>query len=94
MTIYIGSRYENSTVDFIAPQNAQEAAPVVFYSFPATSTIYQYSEYLWKSGDRLESVAAKFYGYPELWWIIAQANPQVYDHLDIKAGSVLRIPHV
>ena len=94
MTIYIGSRYEKATIDFIAPDASLEAAPVVFYSFPGPTSTYTYSEYLWKTGDRLEAVAAKYYGYPELWWLIAQANPQVADHVFIPAGTVLRVPNV
>lgn len=93
MAIYLGSRYENSTVDFLAYRSTETAAPVVFYQFPDIGRI-TYSEYSWKDGDRMDQVATKFYRYPELWWLVAQANPQINDHSKIPAGAVLRIPVV
>jgi len=93
MAIYLGSRYENSTVDFLAYRSTEAAAPVVFYQFPEIGEI-TYSEYTWQEGDRMDQVASKFYRYPELWWLVAQNNPQIDDHQKIPAGTVLRIPIV
>ena len=93
MTIYLGSRYETSVVDFIALSQDGDAAPVVFYEFSELGQI-SYSEYIWKSGDRLDSVAMQFYGNPEKWWLIPEYNPQILDIQNIPSGTVLRIANV
>lgn len=93
MTIYLGSRYEIATVDFLAVTPMGDAAPVVFYEFSNLGKM-TYAEYSWKTGDRLETLAMRFYRDPELWWIIAEANPEITDIQNISAGTVLRIPSV
>lgn len=93
MTIYLGSRYENSVVDFISTTTDGDAAPVTFYSFSELGRI-TYEEYSWKRGDRLDSVAFEFYGDAEKWWIIPEYNPQLIDPQNIKPGTLLRIPRV
>ena len=42
-------------------------------------------------GDRLDSLAHKYYGDVTLWWIIAKANG-LRGKPAISAGEVLRIP--
>lgn len=93
MTIYLGSRYETATVDFLSLTPGGDAAPVIFYRFSGLGKM-TYLEYTWKAGDRLESLAMKFYRDPEYWWIIAEANPEVIDIQNIPAGTTLRIPSV
>lgn len=93
MTIYLGSRYETATVDFLTLRTNGDAAPVVFYEFSDLGQM-TYSEYVWKAGDRLDAIAMQFYRDPENWWIIAEANPEVTDVQSIPAGTVLRIPSV
>lgn len=93
MTIYLGSRYENSLVDFVALNYRRDAYPIVFYQFSDLG-LMTYSEYTWKTGDRLDSLAMSVYRDPERWWIIAEANPEVLDIQNIPAGTVLRIPSV
>lgn len=44
------------------------------------------------SGDRLDLLANRYYGDVTLWWIIAQANNIGKGTLNIKAGTLLRIP--
>jgi nucleoid-associated protein YgaU len=93
MTIYLGSRYENSVVDFVSFTPEQSAAPIVFYDFPGIGLI-NYHEHTWKSGDRLDQIAMNYYQDPEKWWIIAEYNPEVHDPQNIPVGYVLRIPNV
>lgn len=93
MPIHIGSRYEDSVVDFVAFSSNGDAAPIVFYEFSDIGRI-EYIEYTWKDGDRLDQVAANFYQYPDHWWIIAEYNPHISDPQNIAAGTKLRIPNV
>ena len=41
-------------------------------------------------GERFDSLAQKYYGDSNLWWIIAKANDMSTNN--IPAGKVLRIP--
>jgi len=93
MTIYQGSRYEYSTVDFFSVTEGGNENPVVFYEFQPIGKI-SYREYTWVFGDRIDLVSHQFYHRPDLWWYIMEANPEVKDPSNIPAGTVLRIPSV
>ena len=45
-------------------------------------------------GDRLDTLADKFLGNVNLWWIITTANPDVIrrDSFNLKPGIEIRIP--
>ena len=43
-----------------------------------------------QEGDRLDNLASRFYGDPQLWWFIARANN--LKTMNIPAGTSLRIP--
>lgn len=44
------------------------------------------------NGDRLDNLAVKYYGNPQLYWVILEANPKYRCELDIKYGESLIIP--
>ena len=44
-----------------------------------------------KEGDRLDTLAHKFYGDHTLWWVIAKASG-IRGKVGLKAGTPLRIP--
>lgn len=43
------------------------------------------------TGDRLDVLAHRYFGSTELWWIICDWNSIAFS-LELKAGTVLRIP--
>lgn len=93
MAIFSGSRYEFSTVDFFSVAQGESENPVVFYEFDELGfTTYQTHTYL--SGERLDQLAYRYYQRPELWWFIAEYNPEIDDHDNIPNGTILRIPNV
>ena len=47
--------------------------------------------HIWKYGDRFYNLANKYYGNPELWWLIAWYNG-VPTEAHLKKGDVLEIP--
>lgn len=55
-------------------------------------TAYQVTFYAWRTGDRADLLAFRSYGDERLWWLIADANPEVVDWFDVPVGTVLRIP--
>jgi hypothetical protein len=93
MTIYTGSRYEYSDVDFFSVKPGANQNPVVFYSFDVLGSInFVYHEYI--EGERLDQLAWKYYQRPSFWWLIPEYNPEIEDFTNIKPGTLLRIPSV
>ena len=45
-----------------------------------------------KFGDRLDSLAHKYYGDVSLWWIIAKANNLDEAHIGLEVDKQIRIP--
>ena len=48
-------------------------------------------QHVWKDGDRFYKLAAKYYGDPRDWWIIALYN-SLPTESHIKVGDVILIP--
>ena len=46
--------------------------------------------YIWTVTDRYEKLAAKFYGNPEMWWVIAYFNKKPAEFL-IRPGTSIKI---
>lgn len=42
--------------------------------------------------DRIDSIAAKFYGDPILWWVIAAANNMEMLPTELNVGAKIKIP--
>ena len=88
--IFQGSRYENSDVVRLQ-RNGQTRLTVI----PAPSTVIASFNFAWHTvieGDRIDTLADQYFGDPELWWIIAEANPQWSFFERLPAGVNLRIP--
>ena len=44
-------------------------------------------------GLRMDNLANQYYGSPDMWWIIAKANPELFEGgLFLKPGKEYRIP--
>lgn len=52
------------------------------------------TDYLYKHGDRLDHLAARFFGEDQYWWIIALVNGINYPFASggLVPGTVLKIP--
>tara|TARA_Y100000385_G_C12872263_1_gene542064 strand:- start:405 stop:743 length:339 start_codon:yes stop_codon:yes gene_type:complete len=50
-----------------------------------------HSYHVWKLGDKLYKLSAKYYNSEKLWWIIAWYNKSPTESY-IKPGQVLKIP--
>ena len=46
------------------------------------------------AGDRLDALAARFYGSPALWFVLASVNNLTNGSMHITPGTQLRIPSV
>jgi nucleoid-associated protein YgaU len=91
MTILRNSRYNDSYVYYTAVVENEDVTPVVSYDFGEMGTL-QWSDYIWRDGDRLDTIAQNNYRSPYSWWVIAEANPEIEDVLNIYPGTVIRVP--
>lgn len=91
MTIYIGSRYENDPVDRVITQSGEYIPTIYHQDMPEVQT-FSFGLVTTGYGERLDAIAARELGDPELWWVIANANPEVFYPDDLPVGTVLRIP--
>lgn len=88
--IYSGSRYEDDPIDRVLV--AGEFVPTIYHTIPPPAQAFAYSLHLAEEGTRLDFLAHQFYDDPELGWIIANANPELFYPDIIPVGTVLRIP--
>jgi nucleoid-associated protein YgaU len=60
---------------------------------PVTFEQVAYSLYMVVAGDRLDTLAYNIYGDANLWWHIADANPQINYPGPLAPGQMIRIPN-
>ena len=50
------------------------------------------TEVVFKEGDRIDLIAADYYGDSRLWWVVADLNADRFDDpLDIPVGTFVRV---
>ena len=83
------SRYRTATVKTVQAPNGPRQT--IVFPDPQAQTV-SYTSYLVRDGDRIDLLAHRHLGQARLWWMIADANPEIHDWLALQAGTVLRIP--
>lgn len=83
------SRYANAIVTLLDSTRGQV---VTMVPSPPRPKIINYTYVRTDAADRLDAMAAYLYGDETLWWVIADANPEILDWTDLPVGTVLRIP--
>lgn len=67
----------------------------VFRSYAVSGDIqtnsFMFEYYTVDEEDFLDTISAKFYGTPTLWWVIADFNEIGNPYEDIEAGTTLKI---
>jgi Phage Tail Protein X len=90
VTILANSRYVTQPV-LVLPNDDGSYSPTVFrgpIGLPATFYHYQI-----RQGDRFDIIANSFYGDSTLYWLIADANPEIFFPGGILTpGVTVRIP--
>jgi|TARA_A100000172_G_scaffold79866_1_gene67943 nucleoid-associated protein YgaU len=64
---------------------------VLKYPTVAQVSTLQNVEHIWKVGDRYYKLAAKHYGNPRLWWVIAHYNKKPTE-ADVQLGGLIYVP--
>ena len=91
MTIYLDSRYADGPLFKAKDTRSPNNVVTVFRTFPVYSvsfSLYEVTEI-----DRIENIAVKFLGNPEMWWQIMDINPEILNPFEIPLGTLLRIPN-
>jgi phage tail protein X len=86
------SRYINNVVTLIDNSEGQAIATIV-PNAPA-NVFFTYTPYQFTGADRIDNLAYQFYGDSDVWWAIANANPEVLDWSNVTPGTILRIPDI
>lgn len=87
------SRYADGTLGQVRPGRKRAVTTHVYRSFSVDPTI-TYKLYTFKEGDRLDTLATRFFGNPQSWHHIMDINPEIQDAFSIAPGVVIRIPVV
>ncbi len=91
MTIFRGSRYRlESPIQSIAADGSVESHPPLRRTTIETEP--DFKRYKTQAGDTMESLAFSKYGDGNKWYIIADANPQVFWPLDLEVGVAIVLP--
>jgi hypothetical protein len=91
MPVFDGSRYEGA-LSLRVPDADGEVKPALYSVVPPITTGMRYQTYAVLEGDRVDLLAYRMYGDPQLWWLIANANPEVFFPDDLVAGAIIRLP--
>lgn len=85
------SRYANSNITTVMKDGADVAVIV-----PSAASTYSFAfvNYQVAVGDRIDTLAFRFYGDATQWWRIAQANPEIMFWDNIAVGSIVRVPQL
>lgn len=91
MAIYEGSRYRNV---YMYEENYKGKTVAAFHIRLLTSIdTRNATKHTWIEDDRLSNLATRYYGDPQYWWFILDANSSRYiEEHDIQNGDVLLIP--
>jgi nucleoid-associated protein YgaU len=91
MSIFYGSRYR-----FEAPIQVTDVNGEVESVFPLRETSVDApvgsTRYYVQAGETFESLAFRFYGDGNKWYILADANPQIFWPLSLESGVEIIIP--
>lgn len=89
--IFQDSRYADGTISKTLNPKTNKYEVGVYRSFPIDKSSFYY--YVWRERDRIEYIAAQLLRDSNQWWRIMDFNPEIIDPINIRAGSVLRIPY-
>ena len=85
--ISTGSRYESGRL------HVDGDTTYVQRVFPTIRSL-QFRLHTWTEADRLDILAARYFGDPKKWWRIMDLNPAIQGPGDLVPGMRIRVPNV
>jgi hypothetical protein len=83
------SRYVNSAIDVVTDERGTHQS---MNTVPPQDMVFEFTYYQIAAFDRPDTLAAFLYDDGGLWWVIANANPEILDWSQMKAGDIIRVP--
>ncbi|MFE6739797.1 hypothetical protein [Streptomyces tubercidicus] len=90
MTISAGSRYARNTVTPFVGTDGRTRQTIMPRKPDAIDLTVV--DYTWRESDRVDLLAAHLYGDETMWWVFAQANPEILDWTHVRPGTIVRLP--
>lgn len=90
MAIDITSRYQRNETALVTDRKGQLQLAII-HRRPTDQTL-RVSDYRWRTSDRIDDVAARYYGSESSWWMYAEANPQILDWTQVPSGKQIMVP--
>lgn len=91
MVIRADSRYANHMTTLVTGRDGVTRETILPKTRGAQS--FTVTDYVWREGDRLDLISARQFGDDTMGWVIAQANPEILDWLQVQPGTIVRVPH-
>jgi len=86
-----GSRYEESRV--LMTQGADSVyRPTTYYTPSPYAQVRSFRYHIVQEGERIELIAYNTLGDAELWWMVAELNPEILNPSRLVPGTILRVP--
>ena len=86
------SRYARTTIIKLGSQFSTSRTIPLLYKATKNGTV-AYTVHIVKQGERLDSLAGRFYNDAKLWWVIAAASGVGWN-LQVPPGIKLKIPNL
>ena len=83
--------YEKKFIDKGIKNIEQYPSPRFFYPSIEQKQNLPIEKYIWKQGDSLEKLSAKYYGDIQYWWVIAHYNQKPTEQ-HFTVGDIIIIP--
>ena len=90
MAIDITSRYQRNETALVTDRNGNLQLAIMKRA-PVDQKL-RVTDYRWRSDERVDVVAARYYGSESSWWMYAEANPQILDWTQVPVGQQIMVP--
>lgn len=89
--IYSDSRYADGRIFKAYDSRTGKAQITVLRVYPNLQSVFY--TYVWKEGDRIDTLAQRVYGNSDEWVTIMDYNPEIIDPSSISPGTLIRLPN-
>jgi hypothetical protein len=86
------SRYRDTAVETLDSDRGTHQSIVP--TSPPPELYFEFTYYQLGAWDRADTLASFLYGDGTLWWMLANANPEILDWTQLKVGAIIRVPRV
>lgn len=89
MTLTQDSRYQEG--EFLWVKTAGRGAKQTVYLNTILVLTAPYQVHMHREGDEVQILSSLYFGDPQRWYVIADANPHVFHPWDVTPGTGLRV---